>query len=110
LGAALAAEVKRKCVRDDHLTTRLLRHLQAGEVGIKGRKLQARIVRLEFWGWDDKLRRTKKHTKLTLRVWGWTAREVYSIVENALEHVRRERLGGIRKRHKDNKRIQEPEQ
>ena len=89
--------IEQAITRDNALTVRLARHLRTGTVGVKGRKLQARIVRIEFWGFSDRLGRTRKLTKLTLRVWGWRPRELYGVILRAIDADQRERLKSVRR-------------
>jgi hypothetical protein len=94
-------------VRDDRLTNRLVRHLQAGELGVEGRKLQARIVRIEFWSYDEDKGGMRRQSKLTIRTWGWSPRETQRVVAAALVAEKIKRTQTIRRKHKGGTHVQE---
>lgn len=93
--------LKDRVTHDQLLTTRLARHLRRSGVAStsgRGRRLAARVVRVEFWTWHPEKHAVRRRTRYTIRAWGWDVRQLHQIVVAALEAERQAKVREVRKR------------
>lgn len=91
-------DISARIERDEAQKKRLSRQVIAGTVVFRGRQLRQRAVRIEFWSYSPETGEVGRHSKLTVRVWGWTPAEAHRILVDALEEDRKARVRAARAR------------